>query len=121
MDGTSRFCANLNECDAGHYQTNTFLPTWSDEYFRKRIVDLVAADRLRDGDGLCHAYVRAKVSLTSGKHRSRGLGLRVLMKRVEKGPSAGRDSTPRHRPCIVREAILLAAPSEGPDLYQVRG
>ena len=118
---TSPFCANLNEHHAGDYQTNTFLPTCSDEYFSKRIVDLVAAVRLRDGDSLWRAYVRAWVGLTSGKHRPRGLGLRELMKLVEKGPSSGNDSMPRRGPCIVREAVLLVAPSEGPHLYQVRG
>ncbi len=80
---TSPFCANLNEHHAGLYQTNTFLPTWSDEYFSKRIVDLSATDRMQDANSLVHAYVRARAGLTSGKDQPpEGMALGEQMAKV---------------------------------------
>ncbi len=74
--------AVLCECErmqAGHYQTNTFLPTWSDEYFRKRIVDLSATDRMQDANSLVQAWV----GLTSGKdHPPEGMGLDKQMEKA---------------------------------------
>lgn len=110
---TSPFCANLNEHHAGHYQTDTFLPTWSDEYFSKRIVDLVAAVRLRDGDSLWRAYVRAWVGLTSGKHQRLGGGAACVDETGGKRLSSCIDSMLLRGPRIVREAISPVAPSGG--------